>query len=129
MSTNYAGAYHDNAPAYSSLAVCEYLVEKNISTLPLFSVHQTQSVLKGTRFDDLEEIKANTTRILKALTSSDFKSCLKVGERGWNKCVILGGEGTTVMVLRFSLCKIIEFDFLEKKSRYLIVIPRTTTNK
>ncbi len=27
-------------------------------------------------------------------------------------------------VLRFSLCKIIKFDFLGKKSRYLIVIPR-----
>ncbi len=37
-------------------------------------------------------------------------------------CNIWGG-GTTVRVLRFRLCKIIKFDFLEKKSRYLIVIP------
>ncbi len=63
------------------------------------------------RFDDLEEIKANTTRVIKALISSDFKSCLR-----WNKCVIWGG-GLTVRVLRFSSCKIIKFDFLEKKSR------------
>ncbi len=41
-----------------------------------------------------------------------------------NKCVILGGGGTTVRVFRFILCKIIRFDFLEKRSRYLIVIPR-----
>ncbi len=33
------------------------------------------------------------------------------------------GGGATVRVLRFSLCKIIKFDFLENKSRYLIVIP------
>ncbi len=68
-------------------------------------------MLKGTRFDDLEEINANTAHVLKALTSSDFKSYLKA----WDKCVILGGGGTTVRVLRFSLCRIIKFDFLEKK--------------
>ncbi len=43
-----------------------------------------------------------------------------MGER-WNKCVILEGGGTTVRVLRFSLCKIIKFNFIEKKFRYLIV--------
>ncbi len=46
----------------------------------------------GTQFDDLEEIKTNTARVLKALTSSDFKSCLKAWERRWNKSVILEGD-------------------------------------
>ncbi len=46
-----------------------------------FLFTKLKSVLKGTRFDDLEEIKANTTRVLKALTSSDFKSCVKTWER------------------------------------------------
>ncbi len=61
-------------------------------SLWLFSVHEKlKSVLKGARFDDLEEIKANMSRVLKALTSSDFKLCLKLWERRWNKCVILVG--------------------------------------
>ncbi len=83
-------------------------------------------MLKGTRFDDLEESKDNMTRVLKASTSSDFKSCLKAWERRWNKCVILGEGGrTTVRVLRFSWCKMFKFDFLEKKSSYLIVTPHS----
>ncbi len=40
-------------------------------------------------------------------------------------CNIEWGRGTTVRVLRLSLCKINKFDFLEKKSCYLIVIHRT----
>ncbi len=101
-STNYASAYHDNAPAHSSLMVCEYFWWKKIfprcHTL-LFLFTKLKSVLKGTWFDDLEEIKANTTRVLKALTSSDFKSCLKVWKkRRWNKCVILGGGGELLWV-------------------------------
>ncbi len=36
-------------------------------------------MLKVTWFDDLQEIKGNMTRVLKALTSSDFKSCLEAG--------------------------------------------------
>ncbi len=56
-----------------------------------FLFTELELVLKETRFDDLEEIKTNTTCVLKVLTSSDFKSCLKVWERRWNKCVTLGG--------------------------------------
>ncbi len=63
----------------------------NFSPGDFFLFAKLKSVLKGKRFDDLEEIKANTTRVLKALTSSDFKSCFKSRERRWNKCVILGG--------------------------------------
>ncbi len=50
-----------------------------------FLFTKLKSLLKGMRFDNLEEIKANTTRVLKALTSSDFKSGLKAWERRWNK--------------------------------------------
>ncbi len=96
----------------------------NLAPCDIFLFTKLKSVLKETRFDDLEEIKANTTRVLKASTSSNFKLCLKAWERRLNKCVIWGG-GTTVRVLKFSSCKIIKFDFLEKKSHYLIVIPRT----
>ncbi len=52
-----------------------------------FQFTKLKSVLKGMWFDDLEEIKPNRTRILKALISSDFKSCLKAWERQWNKCI------------------------------------------
>ncbi len=91
-----------HAPAHSSLAVCKYLTEKifprchtypTVPTSPpaTFSCSpNSRAVLKGTRFDDLEEIKANTTRVLKTFTSSDFKSYLEAWERRWNKCVILG---------------------------------------
>ncbi len=95
-----------NAPAHSSFVILEYLEEKYIPTLPhppynspdlapcdFFLFTKLKSVLKGTRFDDLEEIKANMTHVLKALTLSDFKSGLKAWERWWNKCVIFGEGG------------------------------------
>ncbi len=47
-----------------------------------------------------------------------------VGETIEKMCNIGGRGGTTVRVLRFNLCKIITFDFLEKKFCYLIIIPR-----
>ncbi len=91
-----------NALGHSSLTVREYLMEKifphchthltapNSPPVTFFLFAKLRSILKGTRFDDLEEIKANTIRVLKASTSSDFKLCLKAWERRWNKCVILG---------------------------------------
>ncbi len=94
-------AYHDNAPAHSSLTVRKYLAKKyshiavptlqpDLNPCDFFLFTKLKSVQKGTQFDDLEEMKANTTHVLKALTSSDFKSCLKVWESSWNKRVVLG---------------------------------------
>ncbi len=77
-----------HAPAHSSLVVRKYLVEKNIPTLPhlpysldltpcdFFLFIKLKSVFKGTRFEDLEEIKANTTHF-KSLDLKRFQIMVK----------------------------------------------------
>ncbi len=65
---------------------------QDLAPCDFFLFTELKSVLKETRFDDLKEMKANTTGVLKALTSSNFKSRLKAREKRWNKCVILGGH-------------------------------------
>ncbi len=73
------------------------ILQPNLALCNFFLFIKLKLVLKGTGFDDLEEIKANTPPVLKALTLNDFKSCLKAWERRWNRCVISGGgEGYCV---------------------------------
>ena len=48
---------------------------------------QLKMPLKGTRFQDPEEIKANATKALLAITKSDFSKCFQEWKSRWAKCV------------------------------------------
>ena len=68
--------HHDNAPAHNVLGIREFLVKNNIAVLEqpphspdlagcdFFLFFKLKEVIKGTRFQDSEAIKAAVTREL-----------------------------------------------------------------
>ena len=71
--------HHDNAPAHRAATTNEFLVKYNIPSLPHppyspdlapgdFLFPQLKKTTKGRRFDYVEEIQANATRQLRAIT-------------------------------------------------------------
>jgi hypothetical protein len=48
--------------------------------------------LKGRRFDILEEIQAESQRVLGTLTEKDFQEAFQKLRRRWNRCLHAGGN-------------------------------------
>jgi len=48
--------------------------------------------MKGRRFDDIEEVQANTTRQMTAITKIDFQRCFRKWQERWNKCIQAQGH-------------------------------------
>jgi transposase len=79
--------HHDNAPAQSSLRVSQFLAGKGISATdhPPYSpglapadfwlFQKLKSVLKETRFSDVEDIKTSVKTSLTDIPVQDFKNC------------------------------------------------------
>jgi hypothetical protein len=77
--------HHDNAPERTALSVKQFLAEKQIAVLehPLYSpdlaqcdfflFHKVKSVLKGTRFASVSEVKKKMTELLRRLTDDELQ--------------------------------------------------------
>jgi len=48
--------------------------------------------LKGRHFDDIDDIRSNTTAALKAIPQNQFQDCFEEGTRRWHWCVASQGE-------------------------------------
>ena len=48
--------------------------------------------MKGLRFDYVEDIQANATRQLRAITKSDYQRCFRQWQERWNKCIQTQGH-------------------------------------
>jgi transposase len=89
----------DNAPAHTALSVREFLASKQITRLehppylpdlalcnfllfPLVKKH-----LKGTDFDDVEDIQNNTTTALTAISQYEFQKCFEGWKKQWTSCI------------------------------------------
>ena len=82
---------HENAPANTALSVMEFLATKQITVFvhrayspdlavnDLFLVPKIKEILKGRHFDDIEDIRSNTTEGLKAFPQANSKIILKCG--------------------------------------------------
>lgn len=96
--------HQDNAPAHSALSVKQFLAQKNITLLehPPYSPDlapcdfylfpKVKSVLKGTRFESVAEVKRKTAELLKALTENDLQHCFQQWEIRMQRCVGAQGE-------------------------------------
>ena len=96
--------HHDNAPAHTALSVREFLASKQITVLEhppyspdlapndFFLFPKIKEVLKGKNFDDIEDIKANATAALTAITEKDFQNCFQGWIRRWHRCIASRGE-------------------------------------
>jgi len=96
--------HHDNAPAHRAVTTNEFLAKHNILLLPqppyspelalcdFFLFPQLKKKMKGRRFDYAEDIQANATRQLGAITKSDYQRCFHQWQERWNKCIQAQGH-------------------------------------
>jgi len=81
--------HHDNAPAHNALSVKRYLAKNNIPVMEhppyspdlapcdFFLFPKIKSVLKGTRFESVDAVKAKATQLLNSITQDDLQHCFQ----------------------------------------------------
>ena len=91
-------------PAHRAVTTNEFLAKLNILSLPqpsyspdlapcdFFLFQQLKKTMKGRQFDYVEDIQANTTRQLRAITKSDYQRCCRQWQERWNKCIQAQGH-------------------------------------
>ena len=96
--------HHDNAPAHASHLIQNFLAKHGIEQVQhppyspdlsppdFFLFPKLKSHLKGRRFDDVEDIKANTTTELHNISLEEFGRCFDKWQQRWEKCVNSEGE-------------------------------------
>ena len=97
--------HHYNAPAHRAVTTNKFLAKHhNIPSLPqppyspdlapydFFLFPQLKKTMKGRRFDYVEDILANATRQLRAITKSDYQRCFRQWQERWNKCIRAQGH-------------------------------------
>ena len=95
---------HDNAPAHTALSVKEILATKQITVLEhpayspdlapsdFFLFPKIKEILKGRHFDDIDDIRSNTTAALKDIPQNQFQNCFEGWTRRWHRCIASKGE-------------------------------------
>jgi len=69
-------------PAYSpDLAPSDFFMFLNI-----------KEILKGRHFDDIDDIRSNTTAALKAIPQNQFQNCFEGWTWHWHRCIASQGE-------------------------------------
>jgi len=57
-----------------------------------FMFPQIKEILKGRHFDDIDDIRSNTTAALKAIPQNHFQNCFEGWTRRWHLCIATQGE-------------------------------------
>jgi hypothetical protein len=96
--------HQDNAPAHTALSVKQFLAEKQIAVLEhpphspnlapcdFFLFPKVKSVLKGTRFASVTEVKKKTTEQLRQLTDDELQHGFDQWKIRMQRCVDAEGE-------------------------------------
>ena len=96
--------HHDNAPAHSAQPVQQFLAEHGIvqvqqpphspdlAPCDFFLFPKLKIHLKGKRFEDVEDIKRNTTAQLFTISREEFRRCFDQWKNRWIKCVDSQGD-------------------------------------
>jgi len=81
--------HHDNAPAYTSLLVRDFLAKSKTNMLPqspyspdmapcnFFLFPKLKKTMKGRRFANIDEIKTESLKELNAIPKSEFQKCFQ----------------------------------------------------
>jgi len=92
----------ENVGAWNRAA--KFIATKQITVLehPAYSLDLTPSdfflflkikeILKGRHFDDIYDIRSNTTAALKAIPQNQFQNCFEWWTRWWHRCIASQGE-------------------------------------
>lgn len=96
--------HHDNAPAHASMLISKFLAKNSTVLMPqppyspdmapcdFFLFPKLKRPLKGRRFDNIDEIKAESLKELKAIPKSEFQKCFQDLKKRWHKCIISEGD-------------------------------------
>jgi len=96
--------HQDNAPDHNALSVKQLLANKNITVLEhppyspdlapcyFFLFPKIKSVLKGTNFVSVEDVKAKTAENLNSLTEHDLRNCFEHWQHRMQLCVSSEGN-------------------------------------
>jgi hypothetical protein len=83
--------------------VREFLASKQITVLQhpsvftrstpsdFFLFPKIKAILKGRHFDDIDDIRSNTTAALKAIPQNQFQNCFEGWSRHWHWCIASQG--------------------------------------
>ena len=52
-----------------------------------FLFPKIKEILKGRHFDDIDDIRSNTTAALKAISQNQFQHCFEGRTRRWHRCI------------------------------------------
>jgi len=69
-------------PAYST----------DLATSDFFLLPKIKEILKGRHFDDIDDIRSNTTAALKAIPQNHFQNCFEGWIRRCHRCIASKGE-------------------------------------
>ena len=96
--------HHDNAPSHTSVLTHQFLAKNKIAVIShppyssdlapcnFFLSPKMKLKLKGRRFDTIEEIQAESQRVLDTPTENDFQEAFQKWRRRWNRCLHGGGN-------------------------------------
>jgi len=96
--------HHDNATVHTALSVRKFLTTKQITVLenPAYSpdlapsefllFSKIKEILKGRYFDDIDNIRNNTTAGQKAILQNHFQNCFEGWTRRWHRYIASQGD-------------------------------------
>jgi transposase len=92
--------HQDNTPAHNALSMKQFLANHNITVLEhppylpcdFYLFPMIKSVLKGTHFLSVEDVKAKTTEILNSLSENDLQNCFERWQHRMQLCVNSEGK-------------------------------------
>ena len=58
----------------------------------VFLFPKIKKILKGGHFDDINDIRSNTTAALTAIPQNHFQNCFEGWTRSWHRCIAFQGE-------------------------------------
>ena len=64
----------------------------DLAPIDFFMFLKIKEILKGRHFDDIDNIRSNTTADLKAIPQNQFQNCFEGGTRHWHRCIASQGE-------------------------------------
>ena len=72
--------------------VFSYWTNNCVGTHCLFTGSSIKEISKGRHFDDIDDIRSNTTEALKAIPQNQFQNCFEGWTRRWHRCIASQGE-------------------------------------
>jgi len=57
-----------------------------------FLFPKIKEILKGRHFDDIDDVRSNTTAALKVITQNQFQNCFEGWTRRWHQCIASQAE-------------------------------------